>query len=155
MLQHVLVPLDGSQVAEEALAYAKSVVDPANGKITLFTVVEIPEYAIVAHYPAVIQYEGTYDKINSELIPQATLYLDGQADILRESGYTVDIDTITGDAANSIVEKADEIGVDAIVMSTHGRSGITRWLFGSVANKVLESSNCPVFIVPVRKRNNS
>jgi nucleotide-binding universal stress UspA family protein len=153
MLQHVLVPLDGSEVAEKALMHAQSIIDPAQGRMTLLSVVDIPEYAMVSHYPAVIQYEDKYDKINSELIPQATDYLNKQAESLRASGYTVDVDTITGDAANSIVEKADAIGVDAIVMSTHGRSGITRWLFGSVANKVLESSNCPVFIVPVRKRN--
>ena len=55
-----------------------------------------------------------------------------------------------GDPATVIVETAQKLHVDAIVMSTHGRSGLSRWLFGSVTQKVLAASCCPVFVIPAK-----
>jgi len=150
MLKHVLVPLDGSEVAQRAIDYAKAVVAPDGGKITLITAVDVPEFTAVAYYPAVVSYESAPQLIDEQLLPQAREYLRKQADDLTEAGYNVHVEVVVDDAANAIVEQAGVFEVDAIVMSTHGRSGITRWLFGSVANKVLGSATCPVLIVPVR-----
>ena len=57
-----------------------------------------------------------------------------------------------GDPASVIVDTAGQLHVDAIVMSTHGRSGISRWIFGSVTNKVLGMAECPVLVVPSENR---
>ena len=151
MLKHVLVPLDGSEVATKAVDYACSITAP-DGQITLLTALDVPEYPAMAFYPSVIAYDNNHEVMTEQLIPQAQEYLQSHAQKLREAGYQVNIETVVDEAANAIVEKADAAGVDAIVMSTHGRSGLSRWLFGSVANKVLGSTQCPVFIIPVRNR---
>lgn len=151
MLKHVLVPIDGSQVAEEALDYAKKVLAP-NGKITLLTALDVPEYSIAPYYPVPATYDITSQDVAGQLMPQANAYLDKTAEHLERAGFVVATEAVIGEAAQCIVQRADELEVDAIVMSTHGRSGITRWLLGSVANKVLNTANCPVFIVPVRQR---
>jgi len=149
MFKHVIVPLDGSEVAQRALGYAKKIVDPNGGRITLLTVVTLPEYTM-AYYPAVVPYDNGPSLVNEQLIPQALDYLKKEASELSKIGYNVEVQAIMDEPASGIVDTADELGVDAIVMSTHGRSGISRWLFGSVASKVLGSANCPVLIVPVR-----
>jgi nucleotide-binding universal stress UspA family protein len=150
MLKHILLPLDGSEVAERAIGYARQIIDPENGQITLLTALDVPEYPSVAFYPVAANYAEGRAELTEKLLPHAREYLCGQAEQLRTEGYRVAVETTIDDAARAIVEKAEQLGVDAIVMSTHGRSGFSRWLFGSVANKVLGSTECPVFIVPVR-----
>lgn len=152
MLNHILVPLDGSEVSERALPYAKRVVDPTEGTITLLTVLDVPDYPVTAYYPTVVAYDTSPEKVSEKLMPQAKDYLNKTAEALHREGFRVTMSTVIGEPAGAIVEKAEELKVDAIVMSTHGRSGISRWLFGSVASKVLESSRCPVFIIPVRSK---
>ncbi|GAB4525082.1 MAG: universal stress protein [Anaerolineae bacterium] len=154
MLEHVLVPIDGSEVAERALDYARKILVP-DGKITLLTAVDIPEYAVAPYYPIPMAYDVSNNDVMNSLVPQANSYLQKTAESLIAAGYAVGVEAVIGEAAQSIVERADALEVDAIVMSTHGRSGITRWLLGSVANKVLNSANCPVFIVPVRRMKGS
>lgn len=151
MLKNVLVPLDGSEVAERALQYARQIADPEGGKITLLTALDVPEYTMMAYYPTVVAYEGSAENITEKMMPQAKDYLAHTSETLQREGFHVKSEAIIGEPASVIVERARELGVDAIVMSTHGRSGISRWLFGSVASKVLESAQCPVFIVPVRQ----
>jgi len=84
------------------------------------------------------------------MLPQAQKYLSDIAETLRSDGYSVEIIALTGDPANIIVEEADKSDVDAIVMSTHGRSGLSRWLLGSVTHKVLNATHRPMFIVPMK-----
>lgn len=152
MLNHVLVPLDGSEVAERALDYARRVI-PDKGQITLLTVIDMPEYPATMFYPAgVASYEATREDAQNQMIPQAEDYLKKTADSLRAAGYEVFVRAVIGEPATTIVEQADEYDVDAIVMSTHGRSGLSRWLFGSVASKVLDATHRPIFIVPVKRQ---
>ncbi|MFW5708705.1 MAG: universal stress protein [Chloroflexota bacterium] len=151
MLKHILVPLDGSEVSERALEFARQVVG-RDGRITLLTVVDLPEYPTAMFYPAgIASYDVNVEKMQDQLVPQADAYLQKTADTLRAAGYHVDLTTVIGEPASSIVEQADEYNVDAIVMSTHGRSGLSRWLFGSVANKVLSGTRRPILIVPVKR----
>ncbi len=145
MLKHVLVPLDGSQLAEEALKYATNVVDP-RGKITLVAAVDLPEAAVYGYYPALSVTDVS--KTIDDMIPVAKHYLDGVAGGLTAKGFTVDIMADMGDPAELITSTAVARQVDAIIMSTHGRSGLGRWLFGSVTNKVLNAKPCPVFVIP-------
>ena len=151
MLEHVLVPLDGSQLAEEALEYARKIVD-ASGKLTLLTVVDVPDLPVYYYYPTPI---ATRDldrsAVTDELVPQARDYLEKIAANLSTENYKVDIEVQVGEAAGVITTRAEELGVDAISICTHGRSGIERWLFGSVTNKVLSTATCPVFVIPGRR----
>ena len=77
-----------------------------------------------------------------------TNHLEGMADEIGKKRIFTRFETIIGDPATVISEAAERLAVDAIVMSTHGRSGIGRFLFGSVTYKILETRICPVFVVP-------
>jgi nucleotide-binding universal stress UspA family protein len=118
--------------------HARQIVAP-NGRITLLTVLDIPQYPMYGFYPTPVVVEETdYQTALKNLSPKAREYLEGVAAALRHSNFQVHIETVSGEPATVIVDSAQNLGVDAIVMSTHGRSGISRWLFGSVTQKVLE-----------------
>jgi nucleotide-binding universal stress UspA family protein len=80
---------------------------------------------------------------------EATEYLDSVAQRLRQKGVTVDRDRPEGAEAEQIVARAAALGVTLIMMTTHGRSGLGRMVFGSVAESVLRHAPCPVLIVRV------
>ncbi len=150
MLKHVLVPLDGSEVAEQALQFAQEIVGE-DGRITLLTVVDVPDYPASMFYPAGIpSYSLSQKDVETQVVPQASEYLTRMAQSLRDAGFSVSVDAIIGEPATTIVEQADERHVDAIVMSTHGRTGFARWLLGSVASKVVSAAHRPVMIVPMK-----
>ncbi|MBI1277434.1 MAG: hypothetical protein GC179_04840 [Anaerolineaceae bacterium] len=145
MLKHVLVPLDGSKLAEEALAYAREVVKP-DGKITLVCAIEVQDYPTYGYYAPLTVPDNAPSK--NELLPIAQHYLDGLAADLRKAGINAVYEVTIGDPVTVITEAADRLHVNAIVMSTHGRSGIGRFLFGSVTNQVLSAKICPVLVIP-------
>jgi nucleotide-binding universal stress UspA family protein len=145
MLAHVLVPLDGSLLAEEALIAARKVTDKRITLISAINMPEIPFYEISVAAPTVpMQTQFNLD----EMLPRATRYLNGIAQKLRDEGYQVDTLVQIGDPAGVILEAAKHFHIDAIVICTHGRSGLTRWLFGSVTGEVLAGAQCPVLVVP-------
>lgn len=148
MLKTVLVPLDGSQLAEEALEHALNLVEP-QGKIVLVSAVEVPEVPIYGYYPPTAGPD--YEDVQKNLLPYAKDYLNSIAERLADQHLEVAMQTEIGDPAEIITLAAQKFHVDAIVMSTHGRSGISRWLFGSVTNKVLGNKPCPVYVIPSRE----
>jgi nucleotide-binding universal stress UspA family protein len=149
MLNHVLIPLDGSLLAEEAIAPAKQLLKP-KGKITLITIVETPmhwEYG-VAPFMMIEEAQNKTD----QFVVRAKAYLQDVASNLRLENFYVETVIENGDPATVIVDTAVAQKVDAIAMSTHGRSGISRWLFGSITSKVLSAAPCPVFVIPSKQR---
>ena len=139
MLKHILVPLDGSALAEKALDYAVQIIAPKR-RITLVCIVEVPDVASSFH-PEVMMIEDN--------LASARGYLDRIANELRkEHQLRVDIVVEVGKPADVITKIAENEFVDAIVISTHGRTGVERFIFGSVTQKVLNAMPCPVFVVP-------
>ena len=65
----------------------------------------------------------------------------------KQASSAIAADVLAGPAAETIVDDAREQGMDLIVMSTHGRSGLSRWVYGSAADKVLRGAHCPTLIV--------
>jgi nucleotide-binding universal stress UspA family protein len=151
MLEHVLVPLDGSELAQSALDHALKLLG-ARGQITLVTVLEPQEIALSDFYPSTIIPRSNEDeKSTYAAIARSQNYLKRLAfDIEEEYGFHVNTRVEVGDAATLITNIAESLNLDAIVMSTHGRSGISRWLFGSVTQKVLSAAPCPVFVIPAK-----
>ncbi len=105
--------------------------------------------------PEIINYAGNPVTLNPEYYPtleqledNRKRYLEELAEPLRQLGYHVNTRVEVGDAADCIIHAAVKFEVDAIVMSTHGRSGVSRLLFGSVTNRVLSQSTRPVLVVP-------
>ena len=148
MLKHILVPLDGSKFAEDALRYACGILAP-EGKITLVCAVMMPEVPIYGSYPTVTLPD--FETTESELIPQARQYLEKVAAALGKTDIKIEYEVKLGDAATVIVGFAEKAQVDAIVMSSHGRSGLGRLFFGSVTSKVIGARVCPVMVVPSKE----
>ena len=154
MYERILVPLDGSKVGEAALPIVEELVAklaPANKvEVTLFQVV-----SALSHY--VVAGEATarvpYTEEELKLIKQkAEEYLDETGEALKGKGVIVKTKVVTGgNAAGEINKAAEEIGVDLVAMSTHGRSGLGRWAFGSVTERVLRGGNVPVLMVRAPK----
>lgn len=142
MLKHILVPLDGSALAEKALDYAIQIVAPKR-RITLVSIVEIPDVANTFH-PLPANLNMVEDNLTS-----GRDYLMRVANELRKTHQLrINVEIKVGKPAEVITELAETEFVDAIVMSTHGRNGIERFIFGSVTQKVLNAMPCPVFVVP-------
>lgn len=148
MLSHVLVPLDGSELAAEALEPAKQILRPG-GSMTLVMAIEIPQNWNFGGAPIIVFDES--QKIAEQLKHEARAYLAKIAAQLVNEGLIVQTLVTSGDAAVVILENARAHQVDAIVMSTHGRSGFRRWLYGSVTGKVLSAASCPVYVIPNRE----
>jgi len=141
MYKKILVPLDGSELAKKALDHAEKLAKIFESEIFLFQVVPfMPIYGspeLVT--PLVI------DERQKEAVEK---YLSNLADELKEKGLKVNAVVKTGQqVAVEIIDFAKEIGADLIIMSTHGRSGITRWVLGSVALKVLTRAETPILLL--------
>lgn len=148
MLKHIIVTLDGSQLAETALQYAQHIVDP-KGKLTLLSVLDIPETPVYTLYEVpVTMPQDVYNTSVANAEQAAREYLKRMAESLEGHSFEVITELHMGDPAAIIIDRAKTLKVDAIVMSTHGRSGFSRWLFGSITQKVLAAIPCPVFVIP-------
>lgn len=148
MFAHVLVPLDGSQLAETALSYARYIVK-AGGKITLVSVVDMPFPTQMAFDIPVLQSMQPHELESTRDITRR--YLQGKATELAAEGYITDSVVEVGYPEESIVNVARRYGVDAIIMSTHGRTGLSRMLMGSVTYRVLNDAGCPVLVIPNKR----
>ncbi len=150
MLRKILVPLDGSELAERALPYAKALAQKFDAQLILVWVVQsLPPVMPVMGFEMVpFEYHEFADKVQK----QAELYLGRLRQALLEQKVPTDMTVLRSHSvADAIVDFAEQKGVDLIVKTTHGRSGISRWVFGSVATKVLEQAPCPVFLVRVNE----
>jgi nucleotide-binding universal stress UspA family protein len=148
MYKKILVPLDGSEIAECVLGHIKNLSQGAEApEIVLFRVCEPP--VILADFPATLQ-EKWEDHVKEEtdhMKQQCSLYLNEVEKRLKEAGLMIITQTALGKPAEEIIEYAAKNNVDVILMATHGRSGISRWAYGSIADKVLRSSPVPVMII--------
>jgi nucleotide-binding universal stress UspA family protein len=148
MFNKILVPLDGSKLAECILPYVEDLVKAQKAKeVILFRVCESPE--VTADYPAGMpsSWEQHVKDIINGTREQCTLYLGDVEKKLKDLGVKIKVESCLGNAANEIVKCAEENQVDLIVMASHGRSGISRWTLGSVAEKVFRCTCVPVLLV--------
>ena len=143
MYKKVLVPLDGSELSETILPQVVAVAKPAGAKIILFRVREPIERGVRETMGEDLAQK--LDAVNQEEMQN---YLNKIASDLVKQGLKTEIATAEGRPAEAIIEYTERHAIDLIVMATHGRSGITRWAFGSVAGKVLQVSTVPVLICP-------
>ncbi len=146
MFTHLLVPLDGSGLAETTLPYVRALAHVPNGglRVTLLHLIERAAPSSV------------HGARHLTTVAEAEAYLEELAERFRAEGITVDthVDTNEGnDTAGRIVDHAAEMRIDLVVLCAHGRSGLGRWLFGSIAQKVLAVGIAPVLMVlPVEGR---
>ena len=136
MYRTIMVPLDGSALAERALPLAEALAARGGGRLILMR-------AVVAHpFPAADAAEQ-----QRQLVQEAAHYLSGVASRF-DACLQVECAVAYGDAAQSILAEARLRDVNLVVMATHGRGGLGRWLYGSVADQVLRQAGMPVALVP-------
>jgi nucleotide-binding universal stress UspA family protein len=142
MFKKILVPLDGSMLAEKALPYAVRLANRLDAQLYLIRVVEAPRLV------------GNQHKLAKGLVNSAESYLANLTHLLSSrtlkphtEALRLHTAVIRGEAVAEICSFARNLEIDLVVMSTHGRSGLPRLLAGSVATKILHQLNTPVMLV--------
>lgn len=158
MFDKILVPLDGSKLAECALAYAETLAKCCGAKVValvsvtervvgktsapeareLFTTSDQAGVAVAGNQTLV-----TFGKMET----QAEKYLERLSKQLKAEGLPVTTAVLMGNPAEEITKYAEQQGIEVIVISSHGRTGPSRWAHGSVADKVFRASCVPVLMV--------
>jgi len=137
-LRKLLVPLDGSPVAEQVLPYVSYLAKTMGFEVVLLRAYEVH---LRGHSHRMRQ-------IRETVKDSAQAYLDDKARALKAEGVaSVTCRVEQGDAAARIVRVARELPDDLIAMSTHGRSGVRRWVLGSVTSRIVRHSNDPVLVI--------
>ncbi len=141
MFSKILVPLDGSQLAEQVLPYAKSLAQQSQAAIMLLRVANHPARQYYIEGLAVTVAQSDDSQTHCEA------YLYRISEILTKANITVNFAVREGAIADVILDYADEIHADLIAMSTHGRTGVGRWVLGSVADRIVHGSHVPILLI--------
>lgn len=143
-MKKIIVPLDGSVLAETAIPHAKELARRFEADLILVWVL----------HPMVVMSDfggHSYEQLISLEEQEARSYLTAKEIELRKLGLSVQSKIMEGQAAQAIIDLTCQEQADLIVMSTHGRSGLGRWVHGSVATKVLQQAPCPIFLVRAKE----
>ena len=147
MYKKILVPMDGSELAESVLPHVKAISGGCSvNEVVLIRIIEpivIPHSAMIKS----IMRDSDLEQVEHDREKAANEYLDRVIAGMDLGVSDVNKVVLKGQVAETIGKYAEDNGVDLIVISTHGRSGITRWVMGSVAERVLRSSCVPVLMV--------
>ncbi len=137
LYRHILVPLDGSKLAEAALKHARPIARLSGGKVSFLQAV----------WPFVRGKGARVAEAERTLKKEALHYMKGIAGRPEWKGLDVRMEARFGLAENVILDYARSKAVDLIILSTHGRTGLKRWAFGSVAEKVLRGASQTIMLV--------
>ena len=149
MYNKIMVPLDGSELAECVLPHVESIATGCKVANVVFVRVMRP-IQLQASIPA----DGIFGfdekklaQMEEQRKQSADAYLKKIVESSRIEGAVVSYEVLEGSVAATISHWAEENGVDLIVIASHGRSGISRWVYGNVADRVLRSACVPVLII--------
>ena len=140
MYRHILIPTDGSEQAEHGVTHGLTLAKSVGAKVSVIFVVE-PFSEMTGRF---FETFATYVELRRE---QATSVLNRVANVAMEDGVSCEtIQVENGQPHQAIIAAAEDKGCDLIVMSSHGRSGLSMLLIGSVTNKVLAQAKTPVLV---------
>ena len=145
MYKKILVPLDGSALAECVLPHVESIVKGCKVEEVIFL-------RVTERMSQLCTLEGclsqeTMDSIDADNRAAAAKYLSELIERTRYGGVSVKPEVVTGTPGESIADYAAKNSIDLIVIATHGRSGVSRWTWGSVADRVLHSACVAILMV--------
>lgn len=148
--KHILVPLDGSALAELALADALNLARVNQAEVTLLRVISPIEEVVAAgsDHPVFVDEQWEAQK------EVALKYLSNVCERIDCQNMPIHQVAEMGLAAETIIDYAHQQPIDLIVMATHGRSGLQRWVYGSVADKVLRGAEVPILLVRAHAKRN-
>ena len=142
-LRRLLLPLDGSALAENAIPLATLLAKTFDGELILLRVLDLPLPTLEVKYP---ENHWVREAMQANF-REAQRYLDDQGMLLNDAGVRVRTIMRDGSPAEDILATATDEAVDLIVISSHGKGGPSPWTSGSVADKVMQHSRCPVLLV--------
>ena len=134
--EKILVPLDGSAVSEQILPHVEKLAMSGNASIHLVR---------VAFAHVIPGMDPTEPEV--AVVREAEEYLAAIAERLGQKGLQVETHVRYGEDADEILDHCDQYDIDLIAMSTHGRSGVKRWMLGSVAEKVIRHATKPILLI--------
>ena len=144
MYKKMLVPLDGSSLPECVLAHVRAIGAGCGiPQVVLLTVVEPLPNRVSAEVG-----ESLMIDIEKKAQEDAKDYLAKLAEALRKDGVAAETAIVSGKPDHELLDYVKENQIDLVIMSTHGRTGISRWVLGSVADRVLHHCPVPVLLVP-------
>ncbi len=151
MSQKILIPLDGSSLGEEAISYVKDLVGKFSVKqavtITLFHVITVVRHHVGLQGGTAMSIPYTEDELG-KMKEEALDYLKTVGKALENDNVSVNYKVAVSETpATAIIEVEEEVGADLVAMSTHGRSGFSRFVIGSIAEKVMRGGTVPVLMV--------
>lgn len=141
MYRKILVPLDGSKLAEGVLPHAKALAYSEGAELILLIVGANPALDFVFSDP------GLADRAVQEQEERSKKYITEIESQLKSAGFKTSTQLRVGSVADVILGVAEELQIDIIAMSTHGRTGPARWLVGSIAERVVYHSKIPVLLI--------
>ncbi len=163
MYEKLMIPLDGSEVAECVLPHVEAFLK--NGLVKTAVLITVLEPVPITLYDSSFTYDVVptdassggkdpystnmeyWERKAAERQNAAKAYLDRLATPLNQYGTKLKCEVLEGRIADTLADYAEQSNIDLILIATHGRSGVGRWLLGSVADRVLRSSRVPVFMV--------
>ncbi len=147
MYKKILVPLDGSDLAEVVLPHLEAVAGGCKiSEVVLVRVVEPVHIPRVGGMPMVLR-DQDLRLMEEQRAEKARAYLDQKNQELNLPGADIRMEVLHGPVAETLSDFASGNEVDLIIIATHGRSGATRWVWGSVADRMLRSSCVPIMMV--------
>jgi|WetSurMetagenome_2_1015567.scaffolds.fasta_scaffold555863_1 nucleotide-binding universal stress UspA family protein len=143
--KHVIVPLDGSPLAECVLPHLKDF--GAGSEIGEVELVRVA-YPVELHFKAALPFDTKdEERLNKAGVKEAGEYLERVKSKVESWGFKVTTKVLIGPVADTLSDYLNKREPDLLLLATHGRSGPSRWIWGSVADKLLRSSSMPVFLV--------
>lgn len=144
MYEKIMVPLDGSELAECVLPHVEGFIKGCHVSNVVFVRVVEPITAPVGNV-----YVGREESRERESTRKSAVkdYLNQIVDRLKHEGTELHSEVLVGRVADSLADYTEKNDIDLILIATHGRSGVTRWVRGSIADKILRYSNVPVLMV--------
>ncbi len=140
MYRRILIPTDGSEVAEKAAGHGVELAKALGSEVYALYVIDISAFTGI---PA----EAAWESMRFLLEEEGKKALNAVKKLCEEHGVKYELLMKEGRPAEEIVSAAEEVGAELIVMGTSGRTGLDRFLLGSVAEKVVRISSCPVMVV--------
>ena len=142
-IRRIMIALDGSPLAECAIAPGLEMAARLKGEVSFLRAV--PQAPI--DEPLEEHEHGLNRRLQQELIEEAESYLHARSIQLAPTDMKIKTEVRSGPAANNILEFVETYGTDLIVMATHGRTGLPRWVYGSVTEKVLRGVDCSMLVI--------
>jgi len=149
MFKKILVCLDGSNLSEQILHYVSEEASGPNKKVILLNALTLPittPVGIPGDTSAITPMLPTPEQTAADEA-KAQKYLEKNAQPLKELGITTECVVTVGDPGSAIIDYAEKNDIDLIAIATHGRSGLRRILFGSVAEYVVKHSRLPILLI--------